>query len=116
MTTSPNMMPTRDVVLVLLVVLAWGSNFTVMKLVLDELPPLLFVGLRFAILVPLIVLFPRPASWTAIIAIGLLINAGHFGFQLVIEATYDTPIGVVAHGATRALERESSRRSRSAVP
>jgi hypothetical protein len=53
----------RDLALVLLVVLAWGSNFSAMKIALEELPPLLFVGLRFAILVPLIVLFPARPGW-----------------------------------------------------
>ncbi|MCU4651724.1 EamA family transporter [Roseibacterium sp. SDUM158016] len=64
----------------LLVVLAWGSNFTAMRFALDELPPLLFVGLRFAILLPLIAFFPKPAGWGAILAIGLLINTGQFAF------------------------------------
>lgn len=73
-------MPPRDLALVLCVILAWGSNFTAMKMVLEELPPLLFVGLRFAILIPLIALFPRPASWRAIIAIGVLVNMCQFGF------------------------------------
>ncbi|OAN78016.1 hypothetical protein A8B78_13465 [Jannaschia sp. EhC01] len=80
MSDPRSMMPPRDLALVLLVIVAWGSNFTAMKLVLDELPPFLFVGLRFAILVPLIVFFPRPASWRAILAIGLLVNMGQFGF------------------------------------
>lgn len=74
------MMPPRDIALVVVVILAWGSNFTGMKLALEELPPILFVGLRFAILIPLIALFPRPASWRAIIAIGALINMGQFAF------------------------------------
>jgi O-acetylserine/cysteine efflux transporter len=65
---------------VFLVVLAWGSNFTAMKIALEEVPPLLFVGLRFAVLVPLMLLFPRPASWAAILAIGALINTGQFAF------------------------------------
>ena len=64
----------------LLVVLAWGSNFTAMKIALEEVPPLLFVGLRFAILVPFLVLFPRPTGWAAILAVGLLINTGQFAF------------------------------------
>ena len=59
------MMPPRDIALVLVVILAWGSNFTGMKLGLAELPPLLFVALRFFILIPLLFLFPRPASWPA---------------------------------------------------
>jgi O-acetylserine/cysteine efflux transporter len=71
---------TRDLVLVGVVVLAWGSNFSAMKLALEDLPPLLFVGLRFAILLPLIALFPRPASWGAILAIGVFINTGQFAF------------------------------------
>ncbi|MDG4648004.1 EamA family transporter [Roseibacterium sp. SDUM158017] len=64
----------------LLVVLAWGTNFTAMKIGLEELPPLLFVGLRFAILTPLILLFPRPAGWWPILGIGAFINTGQFAF------------------------------------
>lgn len=74
------MMPPRDLALAGLVILAWGSNFSAMKIALDEIPPLLFVGLRFAILIPLIPFFPRPAGWPAILAIGALINTGQFGF------------------------------------
>ncbi len=73
-------MPIRDILLALVVVLAWGSNFTAMKLALDEVPPLLFVGLRFAILLPLLLVLPRPTSWRAILAVGLLINMGQFAF------------------------------------
>lgn len=80
MTIERPMMPPRDLALVFCVILAWGSNFTAMKLALDEIPPLLFVGLRFVILIPLIAFFPRPAPWRAIIAVGLLINMGQFGF------------------------------------
>jgi O-acetylserine/cysteine efflux transporter len=74
------MMPPRDLALAGLVILAWGSNFSAMKIALEEIPPLLFVGLRFAILIPLIPFFPRPAGWPAILAIGALINMGQFGF------------------------------------
>ncbi|MDG3040331.1 EamA family transporter [Roseicyclus marinus] len=73
-------MPPRDLLLVAVVILAWGSNFSAMKLALAELPPFLFVGLRFALLIPLIAVFPRPASWGAILAVGALINMGQFAF------------------------------------
>ena len=74
-------MPPRDLVLIGLVVLAWGSNFTAMKLALEELPPLLFVGLRFAILLPLLAVLKRPAlAWWKILAVGALINMGQFAF------------------------------------
>ncbi|WP_071675367.1 EamA family transporter [Nioella nitratireducens] len=74
-------MPPRDLGLVALVILAWGSNFTAMKLALEELPPFLFVGLRFAILLPLLaVLKPPPVPWWKILAVGALINMGQFAF------------------------------------
>jgi O-acetylserine/cysteine efflux transporter len=73
-------MPPRDLLLVAIVILAWGSNFSAMKIALAELPPFLFVGLRFALLIPLIAIFPRPASWAAILAVGALINMGQFAF------------------------------------
>ncbi len=71
----------RDLILVMIVVVAWGSNFTAMKLALEELPPFLFVGLRFLILLPLLVVLPRPPiPWWKIIAVGALINMGQFAF------------------------------------
>jgi len=73
--------PPRDIGLIALVILAWGSNFTAMKLALEEVPPLLMVGLRFAILVPLIAVLKRPAlPWSRILAVGALINMGQFAF------------------------------------
>jgi O-acetylserine/cysteine efflux transporter len=84
-------MPPRDLILIGLVVLAWGSNFTAMKLALDELPPFLFVGLRFAILLPLLAVLKRPkVPWWKIIAVGAMINMGQFAFlfaALAAEAT-----------------------------
>jgi len=74
-------MPPRDLILIALVILAWGSNFTAMKLALEEVPPFLFVALRFAILLPLLSVLKRPAiGWGRIIAIGVLINMAQFAF------------------------------------
>lgn len=74
-------MPPRDLALIALVILAWGSNFTAMKLALEEVPPFLFVALRFAILLPLLLVLKRPAiGWGRIIAVGLLINMAQFAF------------------------------------
>jgi len=84
-------MPPRDLVLIGLVVLAWGSNFTAMKLALQEVPPFLFVGLRFAVLLPLLAVLKRPAvPWWKIVAVGALINMGQFAFlfaALAADAT-----------------------------
>jgi len=74
-------LPPRDLALIAIVVLAWGSNFSAMKIALAEIPAALFVGLRFAILIPLIAILPWPqASWRQILAIGVLINTGQFAF------------------------------------
>ena len=74
-------LPPRDLALAAVVVVAWGSNFTAMKIALEELPPFLFVALRFAILLPLLAVLPRPAvSWGTILAVGALINMGQFAF------------------------------------
>lgn len=74
-------LPPRDLALISLVILAWGSNFSAMKIGLEELPAALFVALRFAILLPLIAVLPRPkASWQAILAVGIFINTGQFAF------------------------------------
>ena len=74
-------MPPRDLALIGLVVLAWGSNFTAMEIALRHLPPFLLVGLRFAILLPLLAVLKRPAlPWRKILAVGALINMGQFAF------------------------------------
>jgi O-acetylserine/cysteine efflux transporter len=43
-------MPARDIVLVLLVCVAWALNFLISALALREIPPFLFTALRFALL------------------------------------------------------------------
>ncbi|QBY01467.1 hypothetical protein E2K80_12650 [Rhodophyticola sp. CCM32] len=74
-------LPPRDLFLLSLVIIAWGSNFTAMKLALEELPPFLMVSLRFFILLPLLLVLPRPpVPWWKILALGALINTGQFAF------------------------------------
>lgn len=40
-------MARKDVLLAMLVVVAWGLNFAVIKVVLHAMPPLILAGLRF---------------------------------------------------------------------
>ncbi|MFV1876279.1 EamA family transporter [Nioella sp.] len=90
-------MPLRDLILIGLVVLAWGSNFTAMKLALEDLPPFLFVGLRFAILLPLLVVLKRPkVPWWKIIAVGALINMGQFAFLFAALAADASSAGLAS--------------------
>lgn len=71
----------KDILAVLLVVAIWGSNFVVIRVGLDELPPLLFTALRFVFAAfPLVLLVPRPtADWTLIAGYGLFQFAFQFG-------------------------------------
>lgn len=66
-------MPLRDVLVALVVVSIWGFNFTIIKLSVAELPPLLAAALRFFFAaVPVIFFIPRPqAQWRLVIGYGL---------------------------------------------
>jgi drug/metabolite transporter (DMT)-like permease len=71
----------RSVVLLVLVMLIWGSTYVVTKSGLDELPPKLFALLRFCVasvcLLPLALLrggvaaLPRPRPWGTLALMGL---------------------------------------------
>ena len=71
----------KDLVLALLVVTIWGANFTVIKLGLGGVPPMLLVALRFVFAaLPAIFFVRRPAVkaqyW---ITYGLAVGVGQFG-------------------------------------
>jgi O-acetylserine/cysteine efflux transporter len=77
-------MPTRDIVLVLLIVVAWAGNFLISAMALREISPFLFTALRFALLaLPLALLVKRPAPghWPRLIGVCLLIGVLHFGLS-----------------------------------
>ncbi|MES2423449.1 MAG: EamA family transporter [Pseudomonadota bacterium] len=83
----------RHLLLGLAVVAVWGTNFVVIKLGLEQLPPLLFAALRFALAaVPAIFLLRRPAApWRNIAAYGVLIGAGQFGLLFLAMRADITP-------------------------
>ncbi len=71
----------KDLLLAILVVAVWGTNFVVIQIGLDRMPPLLFASLRFLFaLVPAVFFLERPpVPWRNIAAYGLLGGAGQFG-------------------------------------
>lgn len=71
--------------LALLVTLIWGVNFVVIKVGLQDFPPLLFCALRFALAaLPLLFLRgPLPAPWWRILQIGLLLGVIKFGLLFI---------------------------------
>lgn len=66
----------------LLVTTIWGTNFVFIHIGLQELPPFTFATLRFALVAfPLILFLPKPnIEWKYLIAFGVFIGFGQFGF------------------------------------
>ncbi len=71
----------RHFLLALAIVGVWGSNFVVIKVGLQDMPPLLFATLRFALVaLPWVFFIRRPAvGWGNLAAYGLFIGLGQFG-------------------------------------
>ena len=90
-------LPLRHFLLALAVVAVWGTNFVVIRLALDHLPPLAFATLRFFFaLVPAVFFLPRPkASWRNLAAYGVLIGAGQFGL-LYLAMRHDIAPGLAS--------------------
>jgi O-acetylserine/cysteine efflux transporter len=79
--------------LALAVVAIWGSNFVVIRLALNHLPPLLFATLRFVLVVfPLVFFIKRPpVSWANLASYGVLIGAGQFGLMFIAMKGHISP-------------------------
>ena len=84
MRTQSNMSG-RHVLLALAVVLVWALNFLVIRLGLQDLPPLFFAGLRFTITaIPAVFFFGRQGMpWKLILGAGTCIGVGYFSLLFV---------------------------------
>ncbi|HEX4269834.1 MAG TPA: EamA family transporter [Rhizomicrobium sp.] len=71
----------RDTLLAVAIVFVWGTNFVVIRLALDALPPLFLASLRFLlVLVPACFFLPRPkVAWANLATYGLCIGMLQFG-------------------------------------
>ena len=88
---------TRDSLLAALVATIWGFNFIVIDWGMADVPPLLFVAIRFtAVVLPAIFFIPRPsAPWRSILAVGVFMSLGQFGF-LYVAMSAGMPPGLAA--------------------
>jgi O-acetylserine/cysteine efflux transporter len=76
-------LPPRDLALVLLVCAAWGFNFTAGAKGMQGFPPLLFMTLRFLIVLALTLPFlrrPPPGQWLRLATVALTMGSLHFTF------------------------------------
>jgi O-acetylserine/cysteine efflux transporter len=89
----PAALPLRHFLLALAVVAVWGTNFVVIRVALDHLPPLLFAALRFTLaLVPALFFLPRPSvPWGNLALYGVLIGVGQFGLLYVAMNGHISP-------------------------
>ena len=88
MTAASHRLPLRHALLALAVVAVWGTNFVIIRVALDALPPLTLAVLRFALaFLPAALFIARPAvPWTKLAAYGVLIGAGQFGLLYLAMA------------------------------
>lgn len=88
---------TRDSFLAALVATIWGFNFVVIEWGMAGIPPLLFVALRFTlVVVPAIFFVARPAApRRSILAVGLFMSLGQFAL-LYVSIAAGMPPGLAA--------------------
>jgi O-acetylserine/cysteine efflux transporter len=97
-------MSPRDLLLALVVVVAWGVNFVVIKVGLHGVPPMLLGALRFALAaVPAVFFVKRPQMpWRWLFAYGATISLGQFAF--LFSAMY---VGMPAGLASLVLQAQA---------
>src|SRR5690606_34026470 len=90
-------MPLKDLLAALIVIVAWGMNFVVIKVGLGEIPPLLLGALRFTFVAfPAVFFIKRPAlPWRIIFLYGLTISLGQFVF-LFTAMSVGMPAGLAS--------------------
>ena len=97
-------MKQRDLILAILVVTIWGANFTVVKLGLNGIPPMLMVSLRFVLVIFPAIFFVRrpevsPLYW---VTYGATVGIGQFA-----SLFYAMHIGMPAGVASVALQSQA---------
>jgi O-acetylserine/cysteine efflux transporter len=78
-------MSLRHSLLAVLVMVVWGANFVVIDEGLADVPPLLFLAMRFTLVaLPLVFFVPRPkARWQDVVAVGAFMSLGQFSLLYV---------------------------------
>lgn len=94
-------MPIRHALLALLVVAIWGFNFTIIKMSVIAMPPMLAAALRFTFTAFPVILFIKPpkTSWWLIIGFGL-----SFDFALYALLNFSFHVGMQAGLASVVLQ------------
>lgn len=102
-------MRAADLLIALMVTFVWGFNFVVVKIGLEQVPPFLFILLRFAVVAVVLLPFVRFPSkrWKPLIGYAIMLGAVHFGFiftaikyvdasTVALLSQLSAPFGVIA--------------------
>lgn len=90
-------MTRRDSLLAVLVAVIWGCNFVAIHVGLADVPPFLFLAIRFLLVAfPLVFFVARPqATWQVVVAVGFFMSFGQFGL-LYLAMAIGMPAGLAA--------------------
>ena len=90
-------MTPRHTILALVVVVIWGLNFVVIDAGVANVPPLLFVAMRFLLVsIPAIFFVRRPGiGWRNVLLIGLFLSLGQFAL-LYLSLALGMPPGLAS--------------------
>lgn len=93
-------MPIRDSLIAVLVALLWGAQVTAVKIGGQELPPILMVAMRFALMAAVLVPFcgiPKRSELPRVFWIASLTGALHFGLLYCGISRVDASTSAVAY-------------------
>jgi O-acetylserine/cysteine efflux transporter len=84
--------------LFLLIILVWGINFAVVKTGVDQIPPILFIALRFLVVAAILLPFaklPR-GHWPQVIGVSLTLGLLHFSLMFTGIKQVDASTAAIA--------------------
>lgn len=86
-----------DLLLAVGVMIIWGYNFVIAKYGLAEMPPLLFVALRFALVAVLLVPFVRMprGRWRDVLILAVLLGLIHFSLMFTGMKHVDAAVAAI---------------------
>lgn len=93
-------MPIRDSLIAVLVAFLWGAQVTAVKIGGQELPPILMVAMRFALMAAVLMPFcgiPKRSEWLPVFWIASLVGALHFGLLYCGISRVDASTSAIAY-------------------
>ncbi len=92
-------MTPRDLVAAFVVILIWALNFSIAKIGMAQIPPLLMMTLRFSLLAVLMVPFlkpPRDKPFRLVLGVGIALGGFHFGLLFTGLSGIDAAAAAIA--------------------